>query len=166
MKQMDFHLVSEPEPKQKQTKLSFRSLFSRFLPLFMLAMILPFFLMITISPEPTRLTFLTRADRAPELRIWFEPSTIIVSAGQTAKLQVVALFESDKKFLPGLEVEINNQTLSYKKPFKGQVVLGEISVPTNTAGKLSIPIVQDKIRLTAFTDTVTFVTSPATILVR
>lgn len=167
---MDYHFVlpNDEAPKPSQT-LGFGRLLKKLTPVFVLAAILPVFLIVALSPPD--LKFLTRADSDAELRIWFEPAQIVTSPGKSTTLKVYAQFESDSHVLPGVSfrpisngVQLQGE-ISYLKPFNGEIELGEIQVIATTSGSFEVMIPQDMVE-TAYTNPLVVVTSPARIHVR
>lgn len=167
---MDYHFVlPKDEAPTSSQPTGVGRLIKKLAPVFVLAAILPVFLVVALSP--TDLKFLTRADSDAELRIWFEPSQIITSPGKTTSLKVYAQFESDSQVLPGVSFRPVSEGLhvqgeiSYLKPFNGEIELGEIEVIAPTSGSFEVTIPQDTVE-TAYTNPLAIVTSSARIHVR
>lgn len=171
---MDFHFVHAGTipNSRKSGRPSLLSVVKRFFPVFMLSAILPFFLMFVVNPP--QLGFFTQADAAPVLRVWFEPSKVVSSAGHDVVLKVFASFDSDSLLIPESEFKISssgqavllNDTLSYPKPFKGQVELGEVRVRTLSPGQAFVSISPEDIELKLVDEKVEILPSSATITVR
>ena len=169
---MDFNIVVPNRPTTNKQHRPLLTILRQFLPIFMLSLLLPFF--VVLAMRPSELRFMTKADQNLELRLWFEPSTVIVNSGDTAELRMVALFEADTKLIPTLTataksspaVSILNGTLSYKKPFRGQVVMGTVKVAANDPGTYGVTIPIEEVQIQAFSDEVKILSTPAKIIVK
>lgn len=143
-----------------------------FFPIFLLVATLPFLLGLVLSPS--KLKFLTRADQQDVLRIWFEPSTIVTGFNQEAELILVARFESESSLIPAITVKLDpagpivldRETVSYKIPFKGKVVLGSVIVRPLKGGTLEIKIPSSEVIIEAQKDPIEIITSSAKVVVR
>ena len=150
----------------------FAKVMFRFLPVLVLALFLPFFLMFTLTP--TELNFLTKADTEPELRLWLEPAKIVVTSGSEANFDIVAEFNSGGDLLPGVNFDIDsvgNMSLSnrrfvYDRPFRGRVVVGKLTVTPNQAGQMHIQIPMGLVTAGNYEKSVQTITSQATLIVK
>jgi hypothetical protein len=142
----------------------------RFSPIFLLAGLLPVFLMFATSKQNYSLN--TQAAKNLELRLWLEPAAVITSRGARVELEVKAAFENETELAPSLTVKlqpssniiIDHSTIQYPSPFRGQVVLDRIVVTAQTRGIHTISIPLENIQFPLAN--VTMITSPATIVVK
>lgn len=174
---MDYHFFrNENESLDRGFLGSGSSIFSiikRFFPILVLAISLPFFIVLAMSPS--ELSFLTRADESLQLRLWFEPNNIILDPGDEAELSVWASFDSDKKLVPTITVpvfadvagvEILDKEVLYREPFNGKVELGKVRVRALASGQYKVFIEKDDIKIVALTDDVEIIPSHANLIVR
>ena len=126
----------------------------KFLPLFGLAIVLPF--MLTLISKPDTLTFLTHAEKDLKLTLWFEPSNVISRVGQNVEVDVLASFESDATPLTYLKLDFSqvaNVTFTptfvvYEAPFRGTVKVGTLNLVAAAAGSYEISIPSSNVVLT------------------
>lgn len=169
---MDFHFY-EANSSSSSTK-STRSLkrtLSWFVPVFALAAILPALLVLVTNPVTLR--FQSQA-ASNELSLWLTPENVEAKVGETVTLRVVGFFDSDTKLIPSLTVPIivdgsgaiENKTIEYKVPFRGQVTLGEVKIYALKAGTIVISADTDSVVAHAYSDPLPITHSSATIIVK
>lgn len=147
-------------------------MFKRFIPVFVLAAMLPFLIGFLVTPPDVG--FFTRADTRDELRIWLEPANVTMTAGSEVTLTVVGSFESENTLIPEISLyvqgdnnlEVSNPLLVHSIPFNGKVELGKITVSALETGKATVTIPQDSIEITAFDREIEINTGSANIVVR
>lgn len=166
---MDYHFAYSQEPTpNKSTNQIAKKMIKTFLPVFALAAALPLFLILAVGPQ--RLNFNSKASQN-ELRIWFDPPSVVAKPGQAIKLNVIASNESSDKLVHSLKIPINiNPSLSitplevgYQEPFSGRVNIGSIAVIAKNQGSFTIEIDPKNVSLN--TNEVQVITSPATITI-
>jgi hypothetical protein len=166
---MDYHFITNEERKIKSFTLV--KMLKKFMPVILLSLILPFFVAFTITPP--KLKFLTRADSELNLRIWLEPSSVVVEPNHEVEMKVMAKFESDQKLIPSISmeikapeaVEIEKKEIAHKIPFKGEVQIGSVKVKSAMAGKYQIEIPEDSIKIVALDEALSIETNPANLFV-
>jgi hypothetical protein len=171
---MDYHFL---RPQGVAPKTGFNSsnvfkLFTRFLPLFLLAAILPFLVGMVASPPD--IGFLTRADIEPTLRVWLEPANIVLAPGSTTELAVVAQFEGEGEFIPEITLNITSQggvavqgsQIAHRIPFSGKAELGRLVVRGVEPGSASVNIDRDSVSITAYNTPIEIKTAGANVTVR
>lgn len=83
-----------------------------------------------------RLFVSASADANPVLRIWFEPSTVVLSPGQAMNVKVMVESEAVRKLVGSIdvpliaigEIELDQSGVNYGKPFLGRTEVGRIKV--------------------------------------
>jgi hypothetical protein len=172
---MDFHFV-KPEgvaPKGKSDLSKSFKIVSRFLPLFLLAAILPF--MIALVAAPPDIDFLTRADSEQELRVWIEPANVVMSEGGSTTLTVMVQYDGETSLIPEISldtassemVSISSESrLTYSTPFSGKVELGKIIITADGKGSGNVSVLKDSIVITAFDAPLEISTADANVVVR
>jgi hypothetical protein len=153
----------------KPDEFNIPSFFKRFSPLFALSALIPIFVFL-LSPEGSITSI--RADER-ELRVWYEPKLVNLKIGQEAKVNVIAEFVNQKTLLTNLDMQINSDPglsinpnkLSYTKPFRGRVIVGEISIKADQLGtyQLNSNILNST---TANNDEIKKIVAPAEITVK
>jgi len=143
----------------------------QFLPIFGIAAILPILLFTVVSGQSFSLS--SRAAKTPELRLWLSPASVITKPHQKITLTLYAAFDNDKMYLQSFSAELTpngaisllSDTVSYTKPFQGQIIVGQIDVTTTAAGTATITIPQERVK-TSLTQSINILTSPATITIK
>lgn len=141
---MDFHLVTA-QNQSHSSKPSFYFL-KKFLPLFAIALFLPFLLFFTMNSRSFNLA--SRADSSNDLRIWIDPSSYQMRVGETVSLRVMAttsretdLMHSINLIIPEVEgLTVNPVNINYPQAFSGKVVLGTITVSAIRSGNYTFEI--------------------------
>ena len=131
-----------------------RATLKKFLPIFGLALVLPF--MLTLISKPDTLTFLTRAENELKLNVWLTPSRIIASTTQPVEVDLMASFESEVTPLNYLKVDLpvvggvifRPDFFCYEKPFRGTVKIGTLNLSPLAAGNYEITIPVENVVLT------------------
>ena len=173
---LDFHFY-ENKAKISETQGSLRKqgdlgkIIRPFIPIFVLVAILPVF--IAISRRPTDVHLNSQAG-SNELSVWIEPHNAIMDHTKTMKLTVKAHFENENNFLPGIKVPVSisgpaaleSATVIYGKPFRGEVVLGEITVIPQKAGSVIVSINPTSVVSEAFSSPINVSVSKANIEVQ
>ncbi len=144
---------------------SWSRFFRRFAPLFIVSAILPVILNAAFS--------FTQAERSNEIRLWFEPETVVVKPHQQATITLMAAFEDDTRFMSSLTVPLSAsvglatapQKVVYDKPFRGTISISKISISATAPGQYLINIPAQTVA-TSYGSEISAVTSPATIIVR
>lgn len=139
--------------------------FRRFTPLFIVAAILPAVLNTAFS--------FTQAERSDEVRVWFEPESVIMQKNVPVQLTVMASFDDDTRYITAFTahfetdqaVTISPQTLSYPTPFRGTTTLGTITVVGNKSGTYALTIPENEVT-TSFGKEIVARTSTAQLLVK
>ena len=173
---MDYHFVT-PKTSEKRSsgKGDLRKLLKiirQFLPVFLLAAILP--VMIAFVSAPPDVRFLTRADTDPLLRVWIEPAVNIMKVSGETDLTVFAQFESETKLVPELivnlsasaPVSLSESVVAYRKPFRGKVEVSRITASSSDAGEFLIDIPVSGISITAYDGPIEIKTSPVRLIVK
>lgn len=110
------------------------------------AALLPAVLMGVLNPDGLRL--ISKADQPRELRLWIEPTEVVVRPGVAVKLTVMANFENETSQIPEFQgnivgasgLQIAPSELVYKEPFRGTVVLGTISAIAKQTGSFEVKV--------------------------
>ena len=169
---MDYHFIL-PNDKGDETsnKGSFFSSLKRLLPVFILAALLPGFIYFVSTPPDVR--FSTRANTDGVLRIWLEPSQSVASVDKSLSFEVVGRFEGGDGIIPSLSVEARSDglllftpTVSHKRPFAGEVVLGTIEAQTEKSGVYQVTLPEELVEVVAYDKPLSIVTTGATVHVR
>lgn len=145
------------------------NIFKKFLPVFLLAAILP--LLLIGAVRTSRYNFLSRAE-SRVLRLWFEPATVVTSPNAVVTLQLIAEFDISNTPIPSLTATLEADSslivdpinISYQKQFRGRTKIADIQVRANSAGSFTINIPQSSVNTTL--SPLTVMTSPATIFVK
>lgn len=170
---MDYHFLKPRSQARSSSEFgNVPSVVTKFVPLFLLAAILPFLIGFVVSPP--KLGFMTKADSEGELRVWLEPANVVMSTGSEATLSVVAQYENDTKLIPEISMQVNSQgpvnvmgeSLSYSIPFSGRAELGKIKITAIGPGKAVVSIPPESILLTAFDGEVDINTGVTNVVVR
>lgn len=143
----------------------------QFLPVFLIAAVLPIMLFVALSPES--ITFSSKAAKATEIRVWFEPSSIIANPNQQIELSVMAAFDAESGLLPSLKTQLtsdpglvlSSSEIVSNRPFKGRTVLEKITVSAKKMGTYTIEIPKESVT-TSLSGQVLVETSGATITIR
>lgn len=147
----------------------FKPVLKKFSLLFLLAAVLPVLL---IGFQSGQFTFFSQASKQPELRIWFEPSSIVVEMGEEVSVKVVAEFIENNKLVTGIlanvtgdsNLNIDPQNFAYTVPFQGRSVVAEINFVPSVPGTYTVDLENVDIQ-TPLKDPVQLVTSPLTLMV-
>ncbi len=169
MSGMDFHFYSSPEPTRQ--KLHFMKIFVTFLPLFVVAALLPVLLGLVRNPVTTRSS--AQAEQN-DLTVWIEPANVVVTHGTPVTLTVKAMYDGGGKLLPGVIVPVHvdglvaiqGSSVEYKIPFTGQLTLGTVIVTPEKAGTYSVYITPEEIVSPNSINKPNSVVSAATLTVR
>lgn len=172
---MDYHFLKPKFDRATQSSGDVKNIskiVKNFLPVFVLAAMLPFFIGFVVAPPD--IDFFTRADSASSLRVWLEPSNIVMSSGSQTTLTVVASFESETKLIPEISFDvvgseslaISNSKIVYSIPFSGRVELGEVTVSAAESGKAEVIIPEDSIVVNAFDGPLEITSGSTNIVVR
>jgi hypothetical protein len=174
---MDEQIVVVEEKKKKRAQAAGMSkLFGgmkRFVPVFLLFMFLPFFMALVMDPPDLR--FFTGATvEKNDLRVWVEPSSVVVDSGSSVELSVVASFESEEKLIPGLNVRVaadsgvnlSNSSIISNKPFKGQMVIGTFEATALKSGTYEIRIPEGLVSAPGFAGSLSVVSGSASLMAR
>lgn len=116
------------------------------------ALLLPVVLAATLNPDG--ISFLTKADKPAEMRIWLEPAEVLTKPGVKFKLAVMGEYTDTTKILPSVDlvlthaadVQMTADKLNYVVPFRGTVKLGEVEVTVKKAGEYQIMIPAESVR--------------------
>ncbi len=166
---MDFHFYQSPQ--NTSDKVRFLKVSLSFLPLFIVAALLPVFLGLVKNPVTTRSS--ANADQS-EFTVWIEPANVVVNHGSPVTLSVKALYEGGGKLVTGVVVpvrvdglaSIQGASVEYKKPFSGQVTLGSVVVTPQKAGVYKIYITPDQLTFQNLDNKPTVTVSEAILTVR
>ncbi|OGM31997.1 hypothetical protein A2803_02815 [Candidatus Woesebacteria bacterium RIFCSPHIGHO2_01_FULL_44_21] len=170
---MDYHFLRPKRVREQPVNSSYIfKLVGRFLPVFLLAAILPFLIGFVVAPPD--ISFLTRADATSELRVWVEPANVVMSPGGTTEFTVLAQFEGEEKLIPEITLTLTassglvleNKSVTYKVPFNGRVELGRVGVRAESAGEAMVDISRESIKITAFEWPLEVSTAPAKVIIR
>lgn len=168
---MDYHFIlpedgSEVEGKHNTLFGSFKKL----MPVFILAALLPGFIYFVSAPPDLR--FSTRANTDGVLRVWLEPSQTVSSVDKSLSFQVVGKYEGDG-IIPSVVLETRSNglllftpTVTHKRPFAGEVVLGTIEAQTEKSGVYEITIPEELVEVVAYDEPLSVITTGATVHVR
>ena len=131
---------------------SLHTILRPFFPLFLIAAALPLLIFGVLQKDAFSL--FSRADSANTLRIWMEPTTIISNQGKPVTITVMAALDKKETLLPSLSLNfatssqqttINPDTLTYTRPFGGQIVVGQVTITPKNIGKEIITIPKESI---------------------
>lgn len=119
----------------------------KFIPVFLLFMLLPFFVAFVINPPEIRF-FTGAGGEENRLRVWIEPSSVVVNAGGGVELTIMADFESDEKLISGLKVgvaapggvSLSSMSVVADKPFRGQMMIGTVQATALKSGTYEVKI--------------------------
>jgi hypothetical protein len=176
MNWMDYHFVVARGQKKRRVwggSGGYARFIKSFLPVFMVALFLPFFVALTL--RPTDIRFFTKAEKDSEtLRIWIEPSTVVCAPGSRVELRVMALFESEDVLIPGMKIglvpegaaSVEPASVSIKKPFKGQVEVGRVKVTPLSLGNIKVTIPESMVEVISYSGKLSIVTGPANLIVK
>lgn len=164
---MDYHFVTSDENLKPSpgSRSSFKFL-KRFLPLFALSAILPLFLYVALAPR--QLTFSSKASEN-ELRIWFDPHSVVMKPGENYTFDVIVSSESTDKLISNLSlnfsadtnISYSPSTLSHQEPFSGKIKAGQVNITARKSGKYELTIPPESVVFN--TKEVQVITSPASI---
>lgn len=165
---MDFHLMPGSN-KEAHSTTYYQKLFKRFIPIFGLSLFLPFLLFFAISPP--KFDFTPRANQPQELRLWFEPSSVVAKVGQPTKVKLMGLVENDLEPIHSISINLNPtknvsvtpSQIVYSDAFTGRTILQVIEITPTAAGEFSIQIPKDKV-VTSVGE-VNIITSPLQMIV-
>lgn len=171
---MDAHFVRPKISQKKGTSdvTRFFKIIRTFVPVFLLAAILP--LMIGLVVAPPQISLFTNADVTPVLRVWVEPANVIIDSGGKATFNLLAEFDSDNKLIPEIKVPLivsggiktSTNQITYSIPFKGKVTLGSFEVLGQSPGEASVNILKEGVKITAYDGPIDIKTAAANIVVR
>lgn len=170
---MDYHFL-RPEGVAPQGGLSSRrtvKILLKFLPVFVLAAVLPFLIGLVVTPS--NIGFFTRADTEPELRVWLEPANILMSSGSTAELTLVAQFDAESLLIPEIALELSsrggvvmdNTKFVHSIPFRGRKEIGKVYIRGVSPGNAEVIIPQESVAITAFEGPLIVTTAKANVIV-
>jgi hypothetical protein len=157
-----------------RTKLPLYSFIQRYsgvlFPVFLVVALLPTLVVLTSGSRS--LNLFTRAAGTSQLRLFFEPTTVITRVNQPAKLTLSAGFDSGSKIIPGFSatfsqdksISVYPARIEYKTPFRGRVFAESIEVIAATVGTYKLEIPAEMV-ITNMSD-VEVRTVPATIIVQ
>lgn len=163
---MDFHFAIADEPQSKKPA-SFKFL-KTYLPLFVIALFLPFLLFFTINSQSFNLA--SKADSSNDMNVWFDPSTYQMQTGESVTVNIMAstqrndLIHGIKIIVPRVDgLNIQPAQIEYPQAFSGKVILGEITVTALRSGSYSLNLPSEAVETGVENSHIT--TSPATIVV-
>lgn len=118
--------------------ISWSHIHRRFLPMYVLAAVIPFLLYQTVQ--------FSAASGTDEVRVWTEPAAVQAVTNTPVQLTVYASYENRKKILPGLEIQfkpdasvaVSPQTITGHSPFGGTTIIGQVTVTPSTAGTVTV----------------------------
>lgn len=171
---MDYHFL-KPQglaPNRGYNSGNALKILGRFLPLFLLAAILPFLIGMVVAPP--NIGFLTRADEPAILRVWLEPANMLLSPGSTGELTVISQFDGEGRLIPEISltvaarggVVISGEKITHSIPYEGRVELGKVYVRGVSSGEAVVSIPKEDIRITAFSGPLEINTGDAKVIVR
>lgn len=141
----------------------------RYSAFFVLSAILPVGLFLVLSSQ--NYSLFTKAARNLELRLWLEPRNVIIKPQQNIKLKLIGEFIDETAIIGGVTVKfqsdtfrIDPQEISYTKPFRGRLELGEITLTADQAGDFSLVISKENVSISS-KDPVNLVTGIASVKV-
>lgn len=129
---------------------------SRFLPVFLLAAVLPFLIGFVVAPPD--ISFFTRADEPSELRVWIEPANLVISPDSATEVSIMAQFDGEGKLVPGVSlsilatgsVTVDSPNVTRRVPFSGRSELGKVLLRAKNAGTGQVAIPEGSVKVTAF----------------
>lgn len=166
---MDYHFYAAKESAPEPRRVNIRRIATYFLPVFVLAGLLPALLGLVKNPVTTRFT--TQAS-LNQLTLWLTPANVEASVGTPVTLTVMGHFESNdllpQVFVP-LQVSgqgtLDKESVLFTKPFSGQVEMATITVTPQAAGELVVSINKDAVDTKFIDFRPEVLVSPATIFV-
>lgn len=145
-------VIEKGKPKRRGMVMMGRALgwMKKFVPVFLLFMILPFLVAFVLKPPEVKFFTGARGEKN-NLRVWIEPSSVVVGAGEGVDLVVMANFESDDKLVAGLKVAVvapggvslSKMNVEADKPFKGQMMIGTVRATVLKSGSYEIKIPEE-----------------------
>lgn len=170
---MDYHFLrpGKTAPSYGGSRNLLRFL-SRFLPVFLLAAILPFLIGFVVAPPD--ISFFTRADEPSELRVWIEPANLVMSPNSTIEVSIMAQFESEGKLVPEVSlsvlatgsITVDSPNVTHSIPFSGRAELGKVLLRATSAGTGQVAIPEGSVKVTAFEWPLKIRTAGSNVIVR
>ena len=114
----------------------------------------------------SKLNFLSRAQQAVPLRLWWEPAEVTIRPGQKFRLSLVAEYKDKIRLGPQVKARVlarpaglvvKPERVAYTQAFVGRVEVGTVEVEAMAAGVYRVETQLDGLPV---------VTSPATVYVR
>lgn len=171
---MDYHFVS-PEEKKSQIPDSHKLIatIKKSSPVLIVSAILPVFLFFLYNPP--ELTYSPRASVNPELRIWFEPSSVSVNVGQGYEIDLYASMDNKEGYVvrnlsfrtqESHFVQTDKEEYSFETPFSAEQLLGTISIYPESSGEHKLYIDNGSVEFEPKLDETTISTGPLSIYVK
>ena len=165
---MDFHFYQSSKKGTGKT-LNVSKTFLTFLPLFVLAALLP--ISVALVKTPVTDKFQSQA-ALNDLTVWFTPSSVTGAVGKAINLTVYAHFESNH-LLPGITFPISvdgpasveNAQINSITPFNGQVNLGVVKIIPFRKGTVIVKVDPKFIKSPTYTGVFNASVSSTTIIV-
>lgn len=166
---MEYHLYNNSASPSSKSIPSVRNVLKKFVPIFALAAILP--VLLFAAGNTVDYDFTSSANTDPVLRIWFEPSSVVLSTGESITLEMVADMEGENDQvhtisakLPNVNgIRLNTTEVKHVPPFRGKTTLGEILVTAISPGKYELNV--PPATVTTSINDLSIITSPATIII-
>jgi len=142
-------------------------------PVMVVSAILPVFLFFLYNPPET--TFAPQASASPELRIWFEPSSLVMSRGSSYDVGVYASIDQKSDFVvQRLSFDLDAPSglifgrgnYSFETPFAAEQMVGTISVNPTTEGEHIVSITEGSVDFEPFSADLEFSFGTLSIFVR
>jgi hypothetical protein len=158
------NLTATPPIPKETPSINWTRFFRNFAPLFVIAAILPYILNVAFS--------YTSAARSNEVRIWFEPESIVTKINQPTTVAVMAGFDDDTRLIGAVnatiaassQLSLSQNHIAYTTPFRGNVELTKLTFTPNSPGTYTIDVPRQT-TTTSLSD-MNIITTPVTVIVK
>lgn len=157
--------IAQDTPKNSPRSIKF---LKSYLPLFVIALFLPFLLFFTMNSRSFNIS--SRADSSHDIRVWLDPTSYEMRAGESYKLTIMASTQNNdlvhgiKIIIPKVEgLAITPTEITYPAAFSGRTKLGEVTITAIRNGNYSISLPPQAI--TTGVENANVTTSPANVQV-
>jgi len=120
----------------------------QFIPVFVLAMFLPFFVFLILKPPQLKF-FSGATGEKVEFRVWIEPQTVVASVGREVEMRVMGSFVSERDSVLAVSLVVggsdgslafDKREVAFKEPFSGETELGVVKVTPLKTGEYELEI--------------------------
>lgn len=164
---MDAHVFSAKPQVKRRSVLS-----PVVIGVFMLTAILPFLLLVFYSGQT--FNFISQADEKSELRVWLTPTQVVASPGREVEFSVMAHYDHSNVLIPTISIGIDSagipvvgsSTVFRPTPFKGEVLIGKVTIKPTKSGTYSVGALKDKIVIAPLVPDIDIIVTPAKVIVK